>query len=179
MVETPLNWTMGAVLEEHSRRKHKVVREYLARYLFVRCQHPAQARFGLAIVDGFAGAGIYSWESGSPLIFIEELRAAAEAFNTRRKNEGMAELEIECLLVVNDFDVDTIELLKQNVAPRLADIRQNVPKLHLRVEYRNAEFELVYPEVNALLKAAVFLMSCSIWTSTDTARLRLRPFATS
>ena len=116
---------------------------------------------------------------GPPLIFIEELRAAAEAFNTRRKNEGMAELEIECLLVVNDFDVDTIELLKQNVAPRLADIRQNVPKLHLRVEYRNAEFELVYPEVKRLIESGGFPNVCSIWTSTDTARLRLRPFATS
>ena len=28
MVEKPYSWTTGATLEEHSKRKHKVIREY-------------------------------------------------------------------------------------------------------------------------------------------------------
>jgi three-Cys-motif partner protein len=153
MSKKPYSWLTGAVLEEHSRRKHKVVGEYIARYLAVRCQLPQQSRFRIAIVDGFAGGGRYKCGSpGSPLIFINELRTATEQFNIKRQAEGMSPLDIECLLILNDFDEDAIELLKKNAAPLIAEIKQNVPKLHLHVEYRNQEFDKLYPEVKQLLE---------------------------
>src|SRR5215471_14351033 len=100
MVAKPYSWASGANLEEHSRRKLKIVREYFARYLTVRCQYPQQARFRLAIVDGFAGGGRYACgTAGSPLIFIEELRAATERFNLERASDGRSSLDIECQLV--------------------------------------------------------------------------------
>ncbi len=153
MSKKPYPWLTGATLEEHSRRKHKVVGEYVARYLTVRCQLPQQSRFRLAIVDGFAGGGRYKCGSpGSPLIFINELRTATEQFNIRRLAEGMSPLDIECLLILNDADKETIELLKKNAAPLIAEIKQNVPKLHLLVEYRNEKFDELYPEVKQLLE---------------------------
>jgi three-Cys-motif partner protein len=153
MSKKPYLWTTGAVLEEHSRRKHKVIREYLARYLAVRCQLPQQSRFRLAIVDGFAGGGRYRCGSpGSPLIFIDELRTAAEKFNIKRQAEGMSLLDIECLLILNDFDEGAIELLKENTVPKIAEIKENVPKLHLRVEYRSEKFNKLYPEIKQLLE---------------------------
>jgi three-Cys-motif partner protein len=86
MVEKRYSWETGATLEEHSKRKHKIVREYFARYLAVRCQLPMQSKFRLAIVDGFAGGGRYKCGSpGSPIIFIEELRLAAEELNIKRQ----------------------------------------------------------------------------------------------
>src|ERR1700676_5592650 len=116
----PISWKTGATLEEHSKRKHKVVGEYVARYLAVRCQLPQQSRFRLAIVDGFAGGGRYSCGSpGSPIIFLEELRTATESFNLKRGSQGMAQIDIECLLVFNDESPDAIELLKSNIAPLL------------------------------------------------------------
>jgi three-Cys-motif partner protein len=149
----PISWTTGATLEEHSKRKHKVVGEYIARYLAVRCQLPQQSRFRLAIVDGFAGGGKYKCGSlGSPLIFLEELRIATEAFNVRRQAEGMSLIDIECLLILNDYDPETIALLKQNAAPLIAHISQNVPRLHLRAEYRERKFEEVYPEIKQLIE---------------------------
>jgi three-Cys-motif partner protein len=149
----PISWTTGATLEEHSKRKHKVVGEYVARYLEVRCQLPQQSRFRLAIVDGFAGGGRYKCGSpGSPLIFLEELRASAEAFNVKRSAEGMSPIDIECLLILNDYDPKTVELLKQNIAPFIAHISQNVPRLHVRVEYFNKKFEVVYPEIKRLIE---------------------------
>src|SRR5579871_3990527 len=73
MVQKDYQWLDGAKLEEHSKRKHKILREYFSRYLSVRCQLPQQERFRLAVVEGFAGAGRYSCgTSGSPLIFVEE-----------------------------------------------------------------------------------------------------------
>ena len=113
MVEKPYLWEQGATLEEHSRRKHKILREYFARYLAVRCQRPQQTRFRLAIVEGFSGGGRYECgTAGSPIIFIEELRFAAEQFNIRRASEGMAPLEIECLLLFNASIPQDPELTK-------------------------------------------------------------------
>jgi three-Cys-motif partner protein len=153
----PISWTTGATLEEHSKRKHKVVGEYIARYLAVRCQLPQQSRFRLAIVDGFAGGGRYKCGSpGSPLIFLEELRIATETFNVRRHAEGMSPIDIECLLILNDYDPKTIALLKENVAPLAAHVSQNVPRLHLRIEYREKKFEVAYPEIKELIERGNF-----------------------
>ncbi len=152
MVEKKYSWKDGAVLLEHTKRKHKILREYLGRYLAVRCQFPQQTKFRVAVVDGFAGAGRYACGSpGSPIIFIEELRAATDAFNLRRKNEGMAPLDIECFLVLNDANTEVVELLKSHVEPILAAAKQETPKLHLQVAYLNKEFEQAYPDIKALL----------------------------
>jgi three-Cys-motif partner protein len=152
MVTKRYAWEAGAKLEEHSKRKLKILREYFARYLAVRCQLPQQTRFRLAIVEGFSGGGRYACGTGgSPIIFIEELRAATERFNIRRISEGMAPLEIECLLVLNDQSRETIEILKTHTQPLLAAVNAEVPKLHLRTEYLNKRFEDAYPEIKQLL----------------------------
>ena len=153
MVEKRYEWADGAKLEEHSRRKHKILREYVFDYLTVRCRRPQQERFRLAIVDGFAGGGRYQCgTSGSPLIFIEELKRAVEAVNTQRTVQGLGSIEIECLLIFNDASRDAIALLKTHVAPMQVEIAQACPKLHLRVEYLNEFFEAAYPKIKDFLE---------------------------
>lgn len=152
MVEKRYEWVDGAKLEEHSRRKHKILREYVFDYLSVRCKLPQQERFRLAIVDGFAGGGRYQCGTpGSPLIFIEEIRRATEAVNTQRAVQGLGPIEVECLLIFNDSSRDAIELLKTHVAPLEAGIAQTCPKLHIRAEYLNSTFEEAYLKIKALL----------------------------
>ena len=134
MAEKPYNWAQGAPLEEHTKRKHKILREYFARYLSVRCAFPAQSKFRLAVVEGFAGGGRYKCgTSGSPLIFIEELRTAVEAFNLKRSAEGMSPLDIECFLFMNDLNPGTVQLLKSYIDPLLAAIKTEVPRLHIQL----------------------------------------------
>lgn len=153
MVEKRYEWVDGAKLEDHSRRKHKILREYVFDYLTVRCKLPQQERFRLAIVDGFAGGGRYQCGTpGSPLIFLEELRRATESVNTQRAVQGLGAIEVECLLIFNDASRDAIELLKTHVAPLQADITQMCPKLHIRAEYLNFTFEEAYPKIKALLE---------------------------
>jgi len=153
MVEKRYEWADGATLEEHSRRKHKILREYIFDYLTVRCKLPQQERFRLAVVDGFAGGGRYQCGApGSPLIFVEELKRAVESVNTRRAVQGLGAIEVECLLIFNDASRDAIELLKTHVAPMQADVTQTCPKLHLRIEYLNEVFEAAYPKIKALLE---------------------------
>ena len=156
MVEKPYPWP-EATLEDHSRRKHKILREYFSRYLTVRCQLPQQERFRLAVVEGFAGGGRYTCSSpGSPLIFVEELRASVTASNIRRTAQGLRPLMIECLLILNDANRAAIEILKENLAPLLAEIKTHVPQLHIAVSYLNEPFEAAYPEIKALLEKGRF-----------------------
>jgi three-Cys-motif partner protein len=104
-------------------------------------------------VEGFAGGGRYACgTTGSPLIFIEELRAATEAFNLRRASEGMPALEIECLMVLNDADPEALKLLTTNTQPLLAAAKAEVSKLHVHVQYLNKPFETAYPEIKHLLE---------------------------
>ncbi|MBB4039817.1 three-Cys-motif partner protein [Microvirga flocculans] len=152
MVGKNYEWADGAVLEDHSHRKHKILREYVFQYMDVRCRLPQQERFRLAIVDGFAGGGRYQCGTpGSPLIFIEELKRATEAVNTRRAVQGLGTIEIECLLILNDASRDAIELLKTHVGPMQAEVARTLPKLHLEIQYLNDPFEGAYPKIKALL----------------------------
>ena len=153
MVKKNYEWADGAVLEDHTRRKLKILREYFSDYLTVRCKLPQQEKFRMAIIDGFAGGGRYKCgAAGSPVVFIEELRTFAEQVNIRRVAEGMAPIAIECLLILNDEARDTVELLKTHVAPLEAEIKANVPNLHLRIEYLNKTFEDSYPDIAVLLQ---------------------------
>ena len=152
MVKKEYDWVEGAKLQDHSKRKHKILREYIFDYLTVRCRLPQQERFRLAIVDGFAGGGRYECgTAGSPLIFIEELKRASEAVNMLRLGRGLGPIEIECLLVFNDSNRNAINLLETHATPLLAGTKQTCPKIHLHVEYLHDLFEVAYPKIKSLL----------------------------
>src|SRR5258705_8836522 len=107
MTKKAYSWRDGAVLDEHSRRKHKMLREYVVRYLQTRCQSLHQSSFRLAIVDAFAGGGRYVCGSpGSPIIFLEALREGTERINLWRGSQGMQSVQIMCSLLLNDDDDD-------------------------------------------------------------------------
>jgi three-Cys-motif partner protein len=147
MARKAYQWAGGATLEDHSKRKHDILRQYFAQYLSVRCQLPQQEKFRLAVVDGFSGGGRYKCgTAGSPIIFIEELRGATERVNLARTANGMKPLEIECLLILNDFDGDAFNALKGHVAPLQAEIAENVSRLHLRIEFLNLDFEAAFQQ---------------------------------
>lgn len=153
MVKKQYQWANGAKLDDHSKRKHKILGEYVYDYLTVRCRLPQQERFRLAIIDGFSGGGRYSCGSfGSPLIFITELKRATEAINTQRAIQGLGPIEVECLFIFNDSDDDAINLLKTNVAPIQADIQVTCPKFHIKVVYLNENFEAAYPKIKQYLE---------------------------
>ena len=144
MVKKHYKWG-EAKLDDHSKRKHKILREYFRQYLITRCQLPQREKFRLAVVDGFSGGGRYSCgTSGSPLIFVETLKDAFIEINTMRAANGMKPIEIECLLVFNDSIQDTVEILKTNIAPFLAEIKDNHPTLHLQAHFLNDSFDHIY-----------------------------------
>lgn len=154
MAEKRYEWLDGATLEEHSRRKHKILREYFHRYLVVRCQVPQATRFRLAIVDGFAGGGQYKCGApGSPVIFLEELQKALEAVNLQRVSSGLGIIEIECLMILNDQSGEALEVLRGHLAPLLGGVTENCPSLHVRIEFLNSGFEAAFAGIRNLLAA--------------------------
>lgn len=155
MAKKEYDWEEGVALAGHTKKKHAILREYFRQYLITRCQLPQQEKFRLVIVDGFSGAGRYKCGSpGSPLIFVEVLRQALNEINIGRVDQKSKPVQIECLLVLNDSDRPAIKLLKQNIAPLLAEIKDDFPKLVLKAEYLNQSFEQACPTIKQKLKAA-------------------------
>ncbi len=65
----------------------------------------------------------------------------------------MTPVDIDCLMVFNDFDRDVIELLKTQVAPFEVKVKTPSSRLHLRIEYMCKTFEAAYPAIKQLLTA--------------------------
>ena len=157
MPKKDYNWADGPTLDEHTKRKHKILREYFSQYLITRCKHPRRERFRLAVVDGFSGAGLYKCGSlGSPLIFLEVLDVVSRQINVQRAADGMRPVEIECYLLFNDSKKNVVSALERNTAGVLGEIRANNNKLHIKVEYLSKKFSDVYFEIKKTIQSAKY-----------------------
>ncbi len=155
MVKKKIDWEGGAELEDHTKKKHTILEKYFREYLIIRCQLPQQEKFRLAIVDGFSGAGQYKCGSyGSPLIFVDVLRKTTNEINLRRVNQGIRPIQIECLLILNDYEKSAVELLRKNISPLLVEAKDNNDKLYIETEFLNGAFETVYPQIKKRLLTA-------------------------
>lgn len=145
MVKKVYNWTDGAILDDHSRCKHRILRDYFNDYMKVRCGYPKQEKFKIAIVDGFCGGGIYkSGDHGSPLIFLEGIVKSVNELNLQRKINKCHDLIVDCLFIFNDSSKDAIESLKNVIAPYELEARESCSHLNIKIVYFNDEFDNVY-----------------------------------
>ena len=152
MARKKFDWVHGVALDEHSRRKLEILRKYFREYLITRCQLPRR-KLRLAIIDGFSGGGKYQGDiSGSPLIFLEVLKATVQDMNVERAAGGLPLIDIECFLVFNDSSREAIKLLEENVAPLIAEI-DGEPHLDIEVAFRSEKFEKIYPEIKSSLSS--------------------------
>lgn len=148
MVKKSYDWDGGAILEDHTKKKHTILSEYFSEYLRIRCKLPQQEKFRLAIVDGFSGAGLYkNGEYGSPLIFIDVLSRLTKEINAYRFSQGHKLVYIECLIIFNDYDPDVIQRLKENSAPILAGTKETEKHLTIHYEFLNEKFEDAYAKI--------------------------------
>ncbi len=155
MVTKSYNWAEGADLDEHSKTKHSIVRQYFRQYLITRCKLPQREKFRLAIVDGFSGGGLYkNGEYGSPIIFIDTLISTTNEMNIHRASQGMKPIDVECLLIFNDYEEQAIKQLQQNVTPHLLRAKDECKNLYLKDEYHSEKFEDIYPEIKQRLISA-------------------------
>ena len=76
-------------IEPHSKAKLEVLRHYLRAYFDRMAINPKREEIKLDLVDGFAGGGTFQDGdkvlSGSPLVMLEEAKAAEERLNKDRR----------------------------------------------------------------------------------------------
>ncbi len=93
MARAPYVWDLAAPprIGIHSRAKHRILGEYLRRYVRVLTSSaPGMEALNLAVIDGFAGGGRYLADDGelvdgSPFVAIDALREAEVSLNANRR----------------------------------------------------------------------------------------------
>ncbi len=95
-------WAPGEappLIQDHSLAKHQVLARYLRVYVDVLTANPVIDRLRLALVDGFAGGGVYRTRTGarhlgSPLQMVYAMQEAeAEAISKRTKKAFSLDVE--------------------------------------------------------------------------------------
>lgn len=143
----------GAVLGEHSKRKHKILREYFRRYILERCKSPISGQLKLVVVDGFCG-GVYAGnEQGSAMIFLETLVETVCEINISRKDRGYRPLLANCLLLFNDKDPAAIASLVPAVAPLQVRAREQGGLINIDIQFSTKAFEEFLPECLKIVSA--------------------------
>lgn len=146
-------WSNGAELLDHTRKKLDILRSYFHDYLRVKCT-PINRSFKIALVDGLAGGGIYNGGfSGSPLVFLEELKRFFDETTIMRKSEGLPELSIECLFIVNDNSDDAWGTLGPLLSAWEQE-NQGIPRFQVRIIRMHERFEVAYPKVKETIVKA-------------------------
>ena len=122
-------------IEEHSKTKLQVLRNYLKAYFDTLNNNPAREEFKIDLVDGFAGGGIFQSNgeivTGSPLIMLEESEAARKRLNENRSKL----LHFDCKYYFYDVEEAHTDHLKKVLDDRGYDIRDD------KFVIRNCAFE--------------------------------------
>ena len=122
-------------IEEHSKTKLQVLRNYLKAYFDTLNNNPAREEFKIDLVDGFAGGGIFQSNgeivTGSPLIMLEESEAARKRLNENRSKL----LHFDCKYYFYDVKEAHTDHLKKVLDDRGYDIRDD------KFVIRNCAFE--------------------------------------
>lgn len=118
-------WHPGAApptIESHTDAKLRLLEEYLDRYFDVVCAVPAMDVLRLALVDSFAGGGLFRRDGtqrfGSPMVLIDVVRRAEERMNAGRRKP----LKIKAKFFFVDNDPDAVAYLRSTI--EAADIPQ-------------------------------------------------------
>lgn len=152
MVLQHYDWENPPKLDDHSKCKHNIIRDYFSDYLKTRCQSFQQRKFKLAVVDGFSGGGIYyGGEQGSPIIFLDTINKTILEINKTREEGKKPPITIECHFVFNDSDRSAINLLEKTLTPFKEKI-DNQKYLKCSIEIINKDFKISYYEIKNSLK---------------------------
>jgi three-Cys-motif partner protein len=115
-------WGNGGIPEiaPHSLAKHRILREYVQRYIQVLTTAPGMDVFRITLVDGFAGGGEYEDRRtgvicpGSPQILIDAVRAAEAVVNASRNKP----VKIDARFIFVEKDPAVVAYLREVLRKR-------------------------------------------------------------
>ena len=117
-------WKSGSLpeLQNHSKCKHDILRDYLLRYLLVL--HTGTLRYGnkkfnVTVVDGCAGGGKYQFGSqivdGSPFVILNTVREAEMTIQTIREKSGATTIDVNIDVILVEKDNKTANFLTEEL----------------------------------------------------------------
>jgi three-Cys-motif partner protein len=114
-------------IEEHTKRKLDVLKNYLDVYFDTVVRNPAQDRLNITLVDGFSGGGAYSdgngTRAGSPLVLLNAVEEASVRLNGGRAKP----LEINARFIFVDDEREHVAALKRELRGR--GYKENDPQI--------------------------------------------------
>ena len=120
-------WRPGAeppTIQSHTDAKLRLLEAYLRLYFEVVCVVPGMEVLRIALVDSFAGGGVFRRDGahrrGSPLVMIDAVRQAEARVNATRRKP----LRIEAKFFFVDNDPNAIDYLRATL--EAADIPQHL-----------------------------------------------------
>ena len=125
-------WVPGSPppwIEDHSRAKLAVLRNYVSDYIDRLCDGSRRDVFKLDLVDGFSGGGLFLEDgveiSGTPLIMLEEAQAAYSRLNGKRVKPLHFDLKFHFVDVAPDHT--------QYLSRVLAEREFHIPKHKVKI----------------------------------------------
>jgi three-Cys-motif partner protein len=100
--EVHYQWARGEqypAIQQHSVVKHEILHSYLTAYIQTLISNPNREAFRLALVDGFAGGGVYQHDAtgkeilGSPFIMLQAAKEAEFLVNKDRHKPVVLDLD--------------------------------------------------------------------------------------
>lgn len=110
-------WCIGSpppVLDRHSEVKHRIVEDYVYRYILTLMSQANIPALNLTLVDGFSGGGSYLRENscdvvdGSPILMMRAVQAARARLNLERRKPREVNVDYHFI----DILPDTTQYLK-------------------------------------------------------------------
>lgn len=105
-------------IEEHTKRKLDVLKNYLDVYFDTVVRNPAQDCLNITLVDGFSGGGAYSdgaeTRAGSPLVLLNAVEEAAVRLNEGREKP----LDINARFIFVDDEPEHVAALRRELLGR-------------------------------------------------------------
>lgn len=170
-------WQQGAEppkIEAHTDAKLRLLEAYLDRYFDVVCAVPYMDVLRIALVDAFAGGGLYRRDGspriGSPLIMIDAVQRAVARINAGRRKP----LRIETRFYFVDADANAIEHLKSTLAA--TDIPQNIREsITLRNATASSALRAIVREITAWTRSgrSIFFLDQCGYTDAPNRDVRL------
>jgi three-Cys-motif partner protein len=163
------------LLEDHSRAKHEVLRDYLVNYLRILALSPRSEGVKVTLVDGFAGGGLYQSLSGetaggSPIVLLEALQEARALVAQDRLARGVR------TPYVIDAQVHCVEAHRGNHA-FLTRVLADHPLAHTpntAIQLHQATFANAFPAILAGIRQrqqrggrSVFVLDQYGWSQVD------------
>ena len=100
------------IIQSHTDAKLRLLEAYLSRYFDVVCAEPRMDLLRIALVDSFAGGGLFRREGasrfGSPLVMVDAVQRAEARVNVNRRKR----LRIEAKFFFVDKDPNAIDYLR-------------------------------------------------------------------